>query len=138
MHKEIAEKWVSALRSGEYQQGTGALVNHDMGNGDILGHCCLGVLCEIAVKEGAGVEKIGPTERSNRDDYEEYSYYAGVEFDKADALLPASVMAWSGMRTSDGGHETPDGGSGSLASMNDGGASFVEIADFIENHYEEL
>lgn len=42
MEKEIKDKWVKALRSGEYKQGSGQLfcnVNNS--------YCCLGVLCKI-------------------------------------------------------------------------------------------
>ncbi len=42
MNKELAKKWVAALRSGEYKQGTGCLKNLD-GT-----YCCLGVLAEVA------------------------------------------------------------------------------------------
>ena len=41
MDKELKAKWVKALRSGEYAQGTGQLRDGDS-------YCCLGVLCEIA------------------------------------------------------------------------------------------
>lgn len=41
MKKEIKEKWITALRSGEYQQGTGRLKGLD-GK-----YCCLGVLANI-------------------------------------------------------------------------------------------
>lgn len=42
---EARAAWVEALRSGEYQQGVGRLA---MGGR----HCCLGVACEVAIKEG--------------------------------------------------------------------------------------
>ena len=45
MNKEVKKKWVDALRSGEYAQGRSSLRDHDE-------YCCLGVLCELAVKEG--------------------------------------------------------------------------------------
>lgn len=41
MNKELKEKWVAALRSGKYEQGTGALRSVDNR------YCCLGVLCEV-------------------------------------------------------------------------------------------
>jgi hypothetical protein len=41
MPKEIKDKWLTALRSGEYQQGKGMLCNENK-------YCCLGVL-EMAV-----------------------------------------------------------------------------------------
>lgn len=139
MRKEIAEKWVSALRSGEYSQTTGMLVEHDGDNGDIVGYCCLGVLCELAIKDGADVEYYAP-KRHFYDDDREDPYWVGAAYDGADALLPASVMAWSGVRTNDGGVNGQRGERGyiSLSSMNDDGASFVELASFIEKHYEEL
>lgn len=40
MNKEIKDKWVEALRSGNYKQGYGNLQTGDS-------YCCLGVLCEI-------------------------------------------------------------------------------------------
>lgn len=38
--KEIKEKWLNALKSGEYKQVRGQLRTN-------FGHCCLGVLAEI-------------------------------------------------------------------------------------------
>jgi len=38
--REFAEKWVAALRSGEYKQSTKNLYND-------AGYCCLGVACKI-------------------------------------------------------------------------------------------
>ena len=43
MHQEVKQQWVTALRSGEYAQGNGHLRKDDE-------YCCLGVLCDIAVK----------------------------------------------------------------------------------------
>lgn len=41
MKKELKDKWVAALCSGNYKQGAGCLK-------DSKGqHCCLGVLCDI-------------------------------------------------------------------------------------------
>lgn len=51
MKKEIADKWVAALRSGNYKQTTGML------NRNNESFCCLGVLCEIAIKDGVELEK---------------------------------------------------------------------------------
>lgn len=42
---EIIERWADALESGEFQQGRGSLRCGDE-------FCCLGVLCELAVREG--------------------------------------------------------------------------------------
>jgi hypothetical protein len=46
MDKALVEKWVAALRSGEYQQGRGYLrTGEDQ-------YCCLGVGYDVLVKEG--------------------------------------------------------------------------------------
>jgi hypothetical protein len=43
MNKKLKQKWVAALRSGKYQQGSSVLKRVDNGE---TSHCCLGVLCE--------------------------------------------------------------------------------------------
>ena len=45
MSKEFLDKWTTALRSGEYQQGSGCLYQSHK-------YCCLGVACTIS-----GIEK---------------------------------------------------------------------------------
>lgn len=48
MNTELKQKWVNALRSGDYIQDNGQLKTKK-------GHCCLGVLAEVAgltIKEG--------------------------------------------------------------------------------------
>ncbi len=41
MNLELKQKWLDALRSGKYKQGTQYLNSSS-------GYCCLGVLCEVA------------------------------------------------------------------------------------------
>lgn len=56
MKKDIAMKWVNALRSGKYKQGAGQLFNSKNKT-----HCCLGVLCDILnvdLKDNAYTEMI--------------------------------------------------------------------------------
>lgn len=48
MKKEIAERWVEALRSGAYGQ-TQQVLNDGKGN-----YCCLGVLCDVVKDEVKG------------------------------------------------------------------------------------
>lgn len=59
---EVYHLWVAALRSGEYKQASGQLRDVDYGwENDkvtvksVIGFCCLGVLCDLAHKDG------GPT-----------------------------------------------------------------------------
>lgn len=47
MNTEIKNKWVSALRSGNYVQGKGQL---RIDTGNVVKHCCLGVLCDVVNK----------------------------------------------------------------------------------------
>ena len=75
MNKDIKKKWVDALRSGEYKQGKGQLRNS---KGEF---CCLGVLCDLAVKEGI-VKELAECD---------VFYYDG------DTLTPPpSVKEWAG------------------------------------------
>lgn len=46
MNKELLTRWVEALRSGEYKQGTGLLCDRDIESSDVK-YCCLGVLQHI-------------------------------------------------------------------------------------------
>jgi hypothetical protein len=46
VNKELEDAWVEALRSGEYEQGTGCLKSTE---GQ---YCCLGVLGEVLAKTG--------------------------------------------------------------------------------------
>jgi len=43
--KKQIQKWVTALRSGEYSQTNGWLQDDN-------GHCCLGVACDIFIPDG--------------------------------------------------------------------------------------
>lgn len=45
MKEQVKLKFIEGLRSGDYTQRTGALRMNDS-------HCVLGVLCDLAVKEG--------------------------------------------------------------------------------------
>ena len=43
---KLKSKWLRALRSGKYNQGTGALCYRVSGT-DEKSYCCLGVLCDV-------------------------------------------------------------------------------------------
>ncbi len=49
MKAEVKEKWLKALRSGEYKQAKYGLKSK-FEDGSV-GYCCLGVLCDIIAKE---------------------------------------------------------------------------------------
>lgn len=117
-------QWITALRSGEYPQGTGALrfkpFDKDMT------YCCLGVLSDINGCEWDG-------------DWARYGEGGRVE----SAVLPRELAIELGIDKNpepflDGydNLDTPDGalslGLLSLATLNDDGFTFDQIADIIE------
>src|SRR5689334_11788613 len=81
MNKEVKDQWVAALRSGEYEQGKGTLQEDGK-------FCCLGVLCELAVK--AGVTTSEPREGGST------VIYGGAD-DPNTAYPPAAVIKWAEM-----------------------------------------
>jgi hypothetical protein len=48
---QVYKIWLKALRSGEYKRTKGQL-RKTAKNGSIIGYCCLGVLQDLAVKDG--------------------------------------------------------------------------------------
>lgn len=79
-NREVIEKWVAALESGEYQQVEGALRKDD-------GFCCLGVLCELAVEANV----IEPAEHNGED----------WLYDEIQGSLPEPVWNWAGVGDED-------------------------------------
>lgn len=124
MHAEIAEKWIAALESGEYEQGKGALEAKGK-------FCCLGVLCAIAPKE-----IVNRKEESNVWDGSTFTKYDGY-----DNFLPQSVREWAGIRTDNGEISETDGYGDnlSLVYMNDvRKLNFSEIAQVIRENIDFL
>ena len=124
MNPEVKAKWVEALRSGEYRQTKGYL--HRNGGG----FCCLGVLCDVAVKDGLDIR----TEVSRMYvGHRGYTSYAGETL-----TLPEPVAEWAGIVTEkpdEGTLSDPVVGGQSLSTWNDeDNAKLHEIADLIEDH----
>jgi hypothetical protein len=133
MKKSIANKWVKALRSGKYTQTKNNLT-------DGVGHCCLGVLCELYIKD---------TKDNIKD---------GTLYDDESEVLPQCVISWAGMqykaRFGDSydacGAFTIDDKEICLASWNDGQSrpfiknhkvvkgTFENIANVIEKYYDKI
>ena len=119
MNPKIKQRWLEALRSGEYKQTKENLQNSD-------GFCCLGVLCDLHAKER------GTNWVKRIDTYELYG---------ETQILPLSVQEWSGLNNDIGGlvdFEYERYGvmyvkSESLPEINDTwNKNFNEIADLIE------
>lgn len=114
MKLEIAKQWAEELTSGRWKQCRKHLASGD-------GHCCLGVLCEMAHQSG-----VVPRHQT----------HSGlVFFGEADTALPWQVVEWAEMK-SDVGYV--NNGFDSLADLNDDGKSFGEIAPTILANSETL
>lgn len=141
MNTQIKEKWVNALRSGEYPQIQGNLRSPD-------GYCCLGVLCDLYAKEHS-VEWTRMDYDNNNDvidipesqfsswqfgDFFEDCYY----FESEEGVLPKVVSKWAGLSNNGNPElqvpldESYEETTKSLMDLNDSGISFSEIADLIE------
>ena len=121
--------WVESLRSGEYRQADGNLrAKHPDGT---VRYCCLGVLCDLGDKSSQKwTDKLQPWS----DPRGIITYrYAGEICTKPErdygwdngGFPPVEVLEGAGLDQDAGIH---------LANMNDEGASFAEIADFIEKN----
>lgn len=75
MNPDVKKRWLAALQSGEYEQGVGRLNS----NGKF---CCLGVLCELAAKEG-----VVPVDADS----------FVVWYDGKSTFPPDKVAAWAGL-----------------------------------------
>lgn len=119
-------RWVHALRSGKYEQGAGHLTRIDADGK--RRDCCLGVLCDLAYRDGA------VTAEERRLPVGIVTEYAGQ-----DAVLPQKVAEWAGLIDASPEVEVPIDGPDSapastpLTELNDeAGLSFARIADLIE------
>ena len=117
MKQEVAEKWVAALRSGEYVQWQGVLRTWT----DEF--CALGVLCDVAVKEGVAEWTRG---------------YDSFVVERAyTSCVPPTIQAWAGMRSARG--DFGNGNRDYLAWLNDQYyLDFNAVARVIENEWITL
>jgi hypothetical protein len=80
MNSEVKEKWVAALKSGEYKQTQYALHDNE-------GFCCLGVLCDLYSKEFSEVT------------WEFDDKLKMYVFQRERTELPSCVSVWAGINT---------------------------------------
>jgi len=92
MKPEVKERWIAALRSGDYQQTQGALVR----TGDHGGYCCLGVLCQLAVEDGVIPPK-SIMSAGSLNDPTDVDYYYGNDESRSSNYLPTAVIEWAGL-----------------------------------------
>lgn len=100
----VYRRWVEALRSGKYVQGTGYLRRGSC-------FCAYGVLCDLAAKDGGA-------EWGNMRHDKVYRY-SGEYFG-----APLAFRSYLNLTIVE---------SGTIMAMNDHGRSFSQIADYIES-----
>lgn len=130
MDPVIKAKWVVALRSDNYVQGTGCL--HRLNDEGIHEFCCLGVLCEVL-----SIPAISP--KIGDDSLYRSSKFAYGEYEERNAL-PREALELTGLKENYPRVTGKLGGENALAGpdtwglhkFNDTGLTFSEIADLIE------
>ena len=109
MNPDVKVKWLTALRSGEYEQGRFQLRTPQ--GPDDTRYCCLGVLTCLAEAEGVPESPENPF----------WTLFPDMK--ESRKMLSPIVQEWA---------ELIAGDAGVPACMNDAGKSFYDIADYIE------
>lgn len=112
MKRQLKNRWIKALRSGHYKQGTHVLRRQTTPNSESF--CCLGVLCEIA-----GF----PSRSTGIDGTFEYGHTTIGE----ELCFPIRGNLSGPMRNILGIDSTEK-----LIELNDSGETFENIANYIE------
>lgn len=113
--EEFKAEWVQALRSGEYEQGQQRLKKTQAGSP--AQYCCLGVAGDLLTKTGA-CSWTGPRKDSLTSSESSY-------MDASTGVLLSDTRDLIGLEYHD---------MHTLITMNDDGASFYHIADWIEGN----
>lgn len=143
MNPDIKAQWVAALRSGDYRQGREQLHTYDE-EIKIERYCCLGVLCDLAIKAGVVESKLLFADGRAK----KFGPVGGADYEFESGELPEIVSKWAGLSVTydpyDIGEDaevdyysnpsvTDGPGRISLAEANDEKAyDFRRIADLIE------
>jgi len=124
MKKAIKKLWLKALRSGKYKQ-----IRNVLKDDYECGYCCLGVLCELYLKDHPKV---------SWKDFDSHIVEIGD-------TLPDEVQKWAGFDTDNPSVNLPDFTDIKLSELNDGEVfathkrfkpfDFNKIANVIEKHF---
>lgn len=146
MDKQIKQRWIDALRSGNYKQGKFWLRRGDKCESSF---CCLGVLCDI-YNQDTGNNWSFPEDPEYIDDGEEPSACEAFGFLGEEKVLPTDVAEWAGFVVASDGYSIGDYFEGkvrikacnlvdktvhTLADLNDSGKTFEDIAEVIEQQF---
>ena len=116
MNPQIKTRWITALLSGKYKQGKEVLRRKNNT------FCCLGVLCDLYIKENGGEWKM------RKNDEGSYSIM------RNNTRLPRIIQRWAGINSTEGSYYSDD--DETLANDNDsGGKGFKTIAKIIEKYF---
>lgn len=105
MNPEVKAKWIDALRDPNAVQTTGTL---EVCQGKNKGQCCLGVLMEVAYKDGV----IQPHQRRrhvNPNGQVIYQYWSAMIGGWEDGTLTPEVVEWAGLSGSNPEITVPTG-----------------------------
>lgn len=127
MKKNVAKKWISALRSGSYKQIRNTLKK--VKNNQEESFCALGVLCDIYQKEHPKKPLL------ETKTYERTKTGNVVAIGGTTDTLPDKVQKWAGLERGD---VFLHSAGSCIPELNDRGVSFKKIADFIEKDQEVL
>lgn len=134
MNPEIKARWIEALRGDRFRQGERKLAVKRTAE-EPMKHCCLGVLCELAVEDGIIDAEMHPYQNGTMRHF-------GKAGDWSTTSLPMAVTEWAGLTGPYANDpvlvETP-GALINASELNDGNSldeiesrSFEEIAALIE------
>ena len=131
MNPEIREQWAKDLESGDYPQGRGFLRTDG-------GFCCLGVLCEQAVRAGVisrfGLDENPYTAEPAEDVSDGSASVYGTSLESPEnsmAYLPLKLIRWADLNYADPHVICETDEETTLAELNDRGTSFGEIARLV-------
>lgn len=137
MNPEIKQQWISALRSGAFEQGR---LNLKYDDGQGIKYCCLGVLCELSKADA----DLG-TQEILQGRYSSGFFTDSPVTDLGTAYPPQKISDWAGLHTADAQLPRPFWTTSprtgqeveveSLAAANDYGLSFEDIARIIEEQF---
>lgn len=129
MVPEVKGLLLDALKSGEYEKTVGMLKRHKDDN--TVGYCCLGVLSDVASKQGVcgefkrATDAAGYVESWYNLPEEATDYYGNSYVEYNTAFLPGSVSKWSGLDS-----DTQN----TLADINDNSEDFGPVIEYIETN----
>lgn len=144
---DVKEKWLTALRSGSFQQGKSAL--RMMLDGEQIGYCCLGVLSDIFIVDKLALDPTCDVGWKRREYNGTFGLHTHPHNNDGGGLPTVEVNDWAN-RGADGWlvyvdktdakkyfeGDSPEymPNSVTLYDLNDRGIPFTEIADIIEKY----